>query len=139
MAPRASLLPPTLVALLLAALPACKEAGPTANPSDPAPALAGHDDDDVLSGGTGGEPKPLPDGVRDVEGVVVRARGGTVVIQPPDGETVVLGLAGDVPVTVEGQTASADQVTEGMRVRAAYTFEGGDARAVRIEAERTGR
>jgi hypothetical protein len=138
MALRPSALPLPLVAVLLGPV-ACEEAGPKANPSDPAPALTRPGGDDVVSGGTGGQPKPLPDGVRDVEGVVVRARGGTVVIQPPDGETVVLGLAGDVPVLVEGRTASADQVTEGMRVRAAYTFEGGDARAVRIEAERTGR
>jgi hypothetical protein len=121
----------------LAGALACRDSVPPPTGRTPAaPALAGPQNDDAGTGAMPGEPPATPDAVRDVDGVVVRARGGTVVIQPADGETVVLALGPDVPVTVEGRAASAAEVREGQRVRAAYTFEDGDARAIRIDVDR---
>jgi hypothetical protein len=115
----------------------CRDSVPPPTGRTPAaPALADPQNDDAGTGAMPGEPPATPDAVRDVDGVVVRARGGTVVIQPADGDTVVLALGPDVPVTVEGRAASAADVREGQRVRAAYTFEDGDAQAIRIDVDR---
>jgi hypothetical protein len=42
-------------------------------------------------------------------------------------------------VRVDGRVARAEAIPQGPRVRASYTFQDGDARAVRIEAERQAR
>jgi hypothetical protein len=133
-----ALLVSTLTALTVLACQA-EDRTPTTGRAPVAPAPPSQRRDDAGTGALPQEPPPLPEGVRDVDGVVVRARGGTVVIQPADGETVVLALGPEVPVTVEGRAATAAELREGCRVRAAYTFEDGDARVVRIEVEREAR
>jgi hypothetical protein len=118
--------------LALATLAACKEER-SSDRSVAAPALSAPETGRAESGGAPGEPLALPDAVRDVRGVVVRAGRDEVVVRPQEGETVALRLAPDVPVTVNGEAAEATDIREGEPVQAAYTFEDGEARAVRIE------
>jgi hypothetical protein len=128
-----------LLAAACSAALACRDPDAPIARSPAAPPRGDARDEDAATGPFSRQAPALPGGVRDVDGVVVRARAGHVVIRPVDGEAVVLALDPDVPVTVEGRVSSAAEIHEGNRVRAAYTFEDGDARAVRIELERPDR
>jgi hypothetical protein len=107
----------------------------------PAPALtANPENDDAQTGAARGNPPlALPSDVRDVEGTVARAGAGEVVVRPAEGEAVTMRVGADTPVRVDGRVARAEEIPQGARVRAAYTLEDGDPRAVRIDAERAER